>query len=97
MDDCAGYSDMLAHAETEDDNKATREYIRKKKPAHRKKVQALFERYKQLGFLKDYQREQNKAGEWVYRWQRGTASPVGTEQPDLFSETKTGKKQPKNA
>ena len=97
MDDCAGYSDMLAHAETEDDKKATREYIRKKKPAHRKKVQALFERYKQLGFLKDYKREQNKAGEWVYRWQRGTASPVETEQPDLFSETKTGKKQPKNA
>lgn len=87
LDDCAGYSDMLAHAENEDDRKATREYIRKKKPAARKKVQGLFERYKELGVLTSYTRTQNKAGEWVYKWKRGTTPPTTTTQPDLFTDT----------
>lgn len=87
IDDCAGYSDMLAHAETDDERKATREYIRKKKPAARKKVQGLFERYLELGVLKEYTRKQNKAGEWVYKWKRGATPPTEPTQPDLFTDT----------
>lgn len=79
LDDCAGFSFMLDHAETEDDKKATREYIRKKKPAARKKIQGLFEHYLEIGLLKSYTRTQNRAGEWVYRWQLGNALP--DEQP----------------
>ena len=83
VDNCAGYSDMLKYAETEDDVKATKEYIRKKKPAARKKVQALFAHYKETGLLTTYTRTQNKAGEYVYRWKRRT--PEKAAAPDLFT------------
>lgn len=86
LDDCAGYSDMLKYAENEDDIKATKEYIRKKKPAARKKVQKLFERYKELGIIKTYTRKQNKAGEWVYKWKRGEDKPQDETAPDLFTQ-----------
>lgn len=86
LDDCAGYSDMLKYAETEDDIKATKEYIRKNKPAARKKVQKLFEHYKELGIIKTYTRKQNKAGEWVYKWKRGEDKPQDETAPDLFTQ-----------
>ena len=89
LDDCAGFTDMLDHAEGEEDRKATREYIRKKKPAARKRVQALFERYKELGVLTSYTRTQNRAGEWVYKWKRGTKQPTEPNQPELFTEAET--------
>lgn len=86
LDDCEGYSDMLKYAETEDDIKATKEYIRGNKSTARKKIQKLFEHYKELGIIKTYTRKQNKAGEWVYRWKRGKDKPQDETAPDLFTE-----------
>ena len=87
VDNCAGFAVMLKYAEEEQDVEAVRAaktYIRKKRPAARKKVQQLFEQYRGTGFITSYTRTQNKAGEWVYKWKRRT--PETVEEPDLFTD-----------
>lgn len=87
VDDCAGFAVMLRYAEAEQDVeavRATKTYIRKKRPAARKKVQELFEHYRETGFITSYTRKQNKAGEWVYRWQRRT--PETKQDGELFTD-----------
>lgn len=75
VSECFGYADMLKWAEPQD-VKDVKTYIRKNKARDRKKVQGWFDKYKEMGVIKDYTRTQNKAGEWVYRWKRGDTSKV---------------------
>ena len=75
VSECFGYADMLKWAEPQD-VKDVKTYIRKNKARDRKKLQGWFDKYKEMGVIKDYTRTQNKAGEWVYRWKRGDTSKV---------------------
>lgn len=67
-----GYDTMLREAsgnpETE---RNVREFIRKNKPNHRKKVAKWFEEYRQNGILESYSRTKNARGEYIYKWKRG--------------------------
>ena len=68
LDHCFGYSDILKYA-AEEDLKKERESIRKHKPRDRKKLQGWFKKYHEQGFIVWYTYNQNKAGEWVYKWE----------------------------
>lgn len=62
-----------------------KEFIRKNKPAHRKKLLKWFEEYVQNGILESYSRVKNGRGEYVYKWKRANVPKeqgVTTEEPD---------------
>ena len=62
-----------------------KEFIRKNKPAHRKKIIKWFEEYVQNGILESYSRERNRRGEYVYKWRRANIPKeqgLTTEAPD---------------
>lgn len=62
-----------------------KEFIRKNKPAQRKKLQKWFEEYTQNGILETYSRTKNARGEYVYKWKRANIPKeqgLTTEEPD---------------
>lgn len=79
-----GYDTMLNEAKgNPETERNVREFIRKNKPNHRKRVAKWFEEYKQRGWLVDYSRTQNAKGEYVYKWKRGNLpKPQDGTEPD---------------
>ena len=88
-----GYDTMLREATgyTDDERvnpdavRNVKEFIRKNKPNHRKKIAKWFEEYREKGYLESYSRTKNARGEYVYKWRRGNVPKAqdGAEQePD---------------
>ena len=93
LNEVFGYDTMLLEATGGTGNEQVnpeavsnvKEFIRKNKPAHRKKLLKWFEEYTQKGILDSYSRTQNKRGEYVYKWKRAnipTEQGVTTEAPE---------------
>lgn len=78
VDECFGFADMLKYAAPED-LKGIKEYVWGHRKGAKKKVQAWFEKYKELGVITSYKYRKNKAGDGVYKWERPT--PKGIEAP----------------
>lgn len=76
VDDCFGFAQLIENAQTEEDRKATREYVRKNRTSAKKKVKQWFEEYLQEGYITSYTYTQNKKGAWVYKWKRGDKKPI---------------------
>ena len=82
IDEVFGYDVMLKYAKPEE-LKDIKAYIRKHRNWARNKIQTWFDKYLQTGFLLSYTRTQNKAGVWVYKWERESpkALPEPTNEP----------------
>lgn len=90
LNEVFGYDTMLTDAtgNTGDERvnpdavRNVKEYIRKNKPNHRKKIAKWFEDYKRNGILESYSRTQNARGEYIYKWKRRNVPkpPHGAEQ-----------------
>ena len=80
VDECFGFADMLKYA-TPEDLKKIKEYVWGHRKGARKKVQAWFEKYKDLGVITSYAAKKNRAGELVYKWERPNPYPKAIEAP----------------
>ena len=71
LDQCFGYSDILKYIPEEDTEelRKAKKNIRSHKPRDRQKLQGWFKKYHEQGFIVWYTYNQNKAGEWVYKWE----------------------------
>ena len=96
-----GYEEMIMEAtgHTGDERvnpeavRNVKEFIRKNKPAQRKKLQKWFEEYTQSGILETYSRTKNARGEYVYKWKRANVPKeqgLTTEEPDEQGEQANG-------
>lgn len=84
VDDCFGFAQLIENAQTEEDKKATREYVRKNRTSAKKRVKQWFEEYLQEGYITSYTYTQNKKGVWVYKWKRGDKKPI--EEAEIVEE-----------
>lgn len=93
LNEVFGYDTMLLEAtgNTGDERvnpesvRNVKEYIRKNKPNHRKKLAKWFEEYTQQGILEKYSRTMNAKGEYIYKWRRANVPKeqgLNTEAPD---------------